>query len=161
MANGQLSLGKAVCGWQQHLPTLDAFACACESDTRETVSLTLTDDTYIGVACFAIGGCYKNLDATTFKRWQSLCPWKCSYDPEHRRAPCLLVYVGHGRRNVSRLPKYIVTSLRFSGVVAILWLSSIWVEQQTPPEFFPCVLHEFLSATHTTFINCFAQKISP
>ena len=131
MANGQLSLGKAICGWQQHLPELDAFACVCESDTKETVSLTLTDGTYICVACFAIGGCYKHLDAATFKRWESLCPRKCSYEPEHRGSPCLLVHAGHGKGNVSRLQQYTTASLQLSGVAALLWLSSLWTRRAT------------------------------
>ena len=159
MANGHLSLGKATCGWQQHQPALDAFACACESDTKDTISLTLTDDTYIGIACFSIGGSYKQLDAATFKRWESLCPWKCSYEPDHRGSPCLLVHVSNSKSNLNRLRRYTIASLQVSGVASVIWLSSVWVEQQTPPDLFHIAMHDFLSATHLMVINCFAQQI--
>jgi hypothetical protein len=159
MSNGHLSLGKANCGWQQHLPVLDAFARACESDTQDTISLILTDDTYIGIACFSIGGSYKQLDAATFKRWERLCQWKCSYEPDHRGSPCLLVHVGIGTRNVSRIERYTIEFLQLAGVFAIIWLCSCWVEQQTPPEWCPVAMHEFLSAAHSIFTNCFAQQI--
>ena len=158
MARSQFSLGKVICGWQHHISKLDTFARTCEADSSETISLTLTDDRYIGVACLAIGGSYNRLDSATFKRWADACPWKCTFEPDHRGSPCLMVHTVHPKEQTFDINQLSVRALQISGVLVLLWLTSTWVDQQTPPEFFPLLAHELACWFHKAIADQFAQQ---
>jgi hypothetical protein len=159
MHEGHLTLGKAICGWQQHLPELDTFARACEADTADTISLTLTHDRYIGIACLSIGGCYSRLDATTLTRWKNLCPWHCYFEPEHRGSPCLFVTLSSPRTVPTK--RWTIQFAQLVLVVIVILCCSNWAAGQTAPESFPSVVHDVLSLADSTMTAAFAQQILP
>ena len=131
----------------------------CEDDTPETISLTLTHDRYVGIACLSIGGCYSRLDAMTLERWKNLCPWSCYFEPEHRGSPCLFVNLSSPK--TCRPNRWTTNFAQLFGLVIVIWCCSSWAGGQTPPEFFPSVVHEVLSFVDRTMAAAFAQQILP
>jgi hypothetical protein len=90
----RLALGQAQTGWLPHRARLQAFGQECEALVQGAIAFQLTDDAYIGQACFRLLGDIRRLDAAVFAQWVAACPWECAFVPTHAGYPCLFVSPG-------------------------------------------------------------------
>ena len=79
----RLSLGQTRTGWAHLVPQLHAFGRACEAIVQGTIAFELTDDAYIGRACFRLTGDVRRLDKSVFAQWVAASPWPCTFAPAH------------------------------------------------------------------------------
>ena len=138
-APARLSLGRARTGWVHLIPQLQTFGRTCEAIVQGTIAFELTDDAYIGRACFRLTGDVRRLDASVFAKWVAACPWPCTFAPAHDGYPCIFVSPGDAPGSRSWGAARGLTRVAIVLLVSIA--ASAWAEAQTPPVWVPSAVH--------------------
>lgn len=136
----RLALGQAQTGWFPHRARLQAFGQECEALVQGAIAFQLTDDAYIGQACFRLLGDIRRLDAAVFAQWVAACPWACTFVPTHAGYPCLFVSPGAPRQPPPGSRCAAVAKVTLAILLAIA--ASAWAATQTPPPWVPASFHE-------------------
>jgi hypothetical protein len=143
-APARLALGQTHTGWGHLMPRLQEFGRACEAIVHGSIVFELTDDSYIGKACFRLLGDVRQLDARVFALWVGACPWECTFVPSHDGYPCLFVTPFAPPRHTG-----LATHAKLAAKVLLVMSCSIaaswWVDAQTPPAWVPEALHEWIA----------------
>ena len=136
-----VTIGNVNSCWSQHREELLRFAHKCETVAEGKVSLQLTDDNYIGKACYRVSGSIRELDEATFTVWRSLCPWVCTFVSSHCGYPCVFVDLSTVNRRGVVTHQWTRSLL----IPVTIFASSWWVASQTPPWFIGDKFHDVLS----------------
>ena len=151
-----VTIGHVTSCWAQHSDELVQFGYKCEAASGGKVTLQLTDDNYIGKACYRVTGSVRDLDEATFAAWRKLCPWVCTFSPSHCGYPCVFVDISTARPRGTDAHQW----ARILLVPVTIILSSWWVASQTPPWFIGEQFHDVVSFLSRNCMLCSSTGLS-